>query len=71
MKTISITVTYNVKYFISENICFTECGKYINVKKRIELRQYLRGGKKAIYINGKSFNTENLRPYEKRIICPF
>ena len=38
MEKISITYTYNVKYFVSEDICLTECGKLINVKKGIELK---------------------------------
>jgi len=70
METISITYTYNVKHFISEDICLTECGKYINTKRGIEIKPFLRGNKKAIYINGTACFVDDLKPVE-RIVCPF
>jgi hypothetical protein len=70
MKKVTISTTYNVKYFVSDDICLTECGKYINVKKGIELKTFLRGNKKAIYVNGVAQFTEDLKPVE-RIVCPF
>lgn len=42
METVCVTYTYHVKCFVSEDICLTECGKYINVKKGIELKQFIR-----------------------------
>ena len=70
MEKISVTYTYNVKYFVSDEICLTECGKVINVKKGIELKQFLRGKHKAVYINGYAVFVEDLKPVE-RIACPF
>lgn len=71
MEIISITYTYNIKHFVSDDICVTECGKYINVKKGIELKKFLNGKKVAIYINGKATNLEDLKPIKRDVQCPF
>ena len=70
MERVSVTYTYNVKFWVSDDICLTECGKLINVKKGIELKQFLRGNKKAVYINGCAIFVDDLKPVE-RIVCPF
>lgn len=70
MEKVTISKTYDVKYWISDNICLTKCNRVINVKKGIELKQFLRGSKKAVYINGVVNLIENLKPHE-RIFCPF
>jgi hypothetical protein len=71
METITISVTYNVKHFVTEDICLTECGKYINVKRGIEIKPFLRGNKKAVYVNGVATFTEELKPIKREIQCPF
>ena len=70
MEKFSVTYTYDVKFWVLDDICLTECGKIINVKKGIELKQFLRGKHKAVYINGCAVFVKDLKPVE-RIVCPF
>lgn len=70
MEKVTISITYNVRHFISDDICLTTCGKYINVKRGIEIKPFLRGNKKAIYVNGVATFTDDLKQVE-RIVCPF
>lgn len=71
MQTVTISNTYNIKYWVNENICLTECGKYINAKKGIELQKIPIGLKVGIYVNGKATKLEDLKPFKKDIQCPF
>lgn len=71
MERVSVTYTYIVKYWINDYICLTECGKYINTKLGKEVRQFMRGSNKAIYINGIANLTKQIKPYKKEAKCPF
>lgn len=71
MEKVTVSYTYDVKHFVSDNICLTECGKYINVKKGIELNQFYRGLEICIYISGKAIKVKDLKPIKKEIYCPF
>lgn len=71
MEKITITVSYNITFWINEYICMTECGKIINSKLGKEVKQFLNGNKKAIYLNRIPVNIEDLKPYTKEIKCPF
>lgn len=70
METITVSYTYNIKFWFDGG-CVTECGKVINTKSGKELKQFLNGSKKAVYINGKAVNIVDLKPIVKRIECPF
>lgn len=70
METITVSYTYNIK-FRFDGGCVTECGKVINTKSGKELKQFLNGSKKAVYINGIATNIEDIKPINKRIECPF
>jgi hypothetical protein len=69
MEKITISHTYNVKHWLSNDVCLTSCNKVINVKLGKELKPILRGSKKCYYISGK-FESE-LKPFKKDINCPF
>lgn len=71
MEKVSILVTYNVKYWVSDFICLTICGKVINTKTGKELKQFLRGNKKSVYIDSKPIDLNALKPFKKQIRCPF
>lgn len=71
METITVSHTYQITYWVTEDICVTKCGKYINAKKGIELQKVLNGTKTAIYINRRLVNLENLKPIKREIQCPF
>ena len=58
-------------YFVAEHICLTKCGKYINVKRGIEIKKFLNGKKQAIYINKVATNLSDLKPIKREIQCPF
>ncbi len=70
METITVSYTYNIKFYI-EGGCVTECGKVINMKSGKELKQFLNGTKRAVYIGGKATNIEDLKPINKEVECPF
>lgn len=70
MKTITVSYTYNIKFNFNGG-CVTECGKVINTLTGKELKQFLNGSKKAVYIKGKAVNIEDLTPLINEIICPF
>ena len=70
MEIITVSYTYNIKFHF-EGGCVTECGKVINTKTGKELKQFLNGTKRAVYIEGKAVNIENLKPIEKERVCPF
>lgn len=70
MKTITVSYTYKIK-FMFDSGCVTECGKVINTKSGKELKQFLNGSKRAVYIGGKATNIEDLKPITKEIECPF
>lgn len=70
METITVSYTYNIKFHF-EGGCITECGKVINTKSGKELKQFLNGIKKAVYIKGKAVNIEDLKPIENEVKCPF
>jgi hypothetical protein len=69
MEKITISITYNVKWWLSEHVCLTVCGKVINTKLGKQLKPILRGNKKCYFING-AFISELIR-YEKQVVCPF
>jgi len=71
METITVSYTYKITFWINDYICVTECGKVINSKLGKEVKQFLNGNKKAIYLNRIPVNIEDLKPYKKEIICPF
>lgn len=70
MEKVTISITYDVKFWVSANHCLTTCGKVINVQKGVELKQFLRGKYKAVYIDGIACFINELKPIEK-IRCPF
>lgn len=69
METVTISITYNVKYWLNEYVCLTTCNKVINTRTGKELKPVLRGSKKCYFINGKF--TDNLKPIKREIQCPF
>jgi len=69
MEKITISITYNVKHWLSNDVCLTTCNKVINVKLGKELKPTLRGAKKAYFINGKFIS--DLKPIKKEVQCPF
>jgi hypothetical protein len=71
METITISNNYNITYWVTDNICKTNCGKFINAKLGKEVKQFLNGSKKAIYINRIAVNIEDLKPIKKEVVCPF
>lgn len=71
METITVSHTYQITHWVTEDICVTKCGKYINAKKGIKLQKVLNGKKQAIYINRKLVNLEDLKPIKRDVQCPF
>ena len=71
METITVSYTYNIKQYETESICLTECGKVINTKTGKELKQFLNGINRAVYIEGKAVNIKDFKPYKKEVECPF
>lgn len=71
MEKITITETYAVKFWFSETHCVTICGKIINAKHGRIVRQFLRGKKKAVYIDGKYLFVDDLKPIKREAECPF
>lgn len=71
METITVSYAYKIHFWITDSICITECGKVINSKLGKELKQFLFGGKKSVYINRVPVNIDNFKPYKKEINCPF
>ncbi len=68
MKTISITTTYNIKCGIKDHpdYVITECGKVINIKKGIVIKNVYPGG---YYLNGKFISRLLEMPLNND--CPF
>lgn len=69
MEKVTVSYTYDVKYWINNYVCLTNCGKVINAKLGKEIKPVLRGSKKAYFIEGKF--TAELKPYTRDIIVPF
>jgi hypothetical protein len=69
MEKITISVTYNVKHWLSDYVCLTVCGRVINIKLGKEIKPILRGSKKCYFINRKF--TSDLNPIKRDIKCPF
>lgn len=70
MEKVSISISYNVKCWINDYLCLTECGKIVNTNKGVLVKQFLRGSKPAFYLNGIATKIEEIKPYEKNK-CPF
>ncbi len=71
MKTVTVSITYNVKHWVNDSHVLTECGRIINVKRGAECRQFLRGSQPAVYMNGIVYLIEDLKVFVKTIDCPF
>lgn len=69
MEKVIISITYNVKHWLTETVCLTTCDKVINIKAGKEIKPVLRGSKKCYYINGQFIH--ELKPYKKEAKCPF
>jgi hypothetical protein len=70
MKTITISITYDVNFWVSDTHCITRCGRIINVKKGVGIKQFLRGKNKAVYIDGVIHFIDELKPIQRNE-CPF
>ena len=71
MEKISVTYTYNVKFWFTDIHCLTECGKVINSKSGKEVTQFLRGNRKSVYIDCVPVFIEDLKPIKREPECPF
>ena len=69
MEKVTISHTYDVKYWLNNDVCLTICNKVINTKLGKELKPILRGSKKSYFINGKFIS--DLKPIKRDIQCPF
>lgn len=70
MDKVTVSITYDVKFYFHDHYCITTCDKVVNTKSGKIISQFMRGSKKAFYCDGKICFVDDLKPIQK-IICPF